>query len=114
MDYKYIPEGNIPPIEIPESIMDTIRLEILPWDLEKQLSNEFILSKDQLQFLLDNHTLLPFYRSCMNMESISQSLRTRFFWQEYLTWYKLKDTELSPEQVIRLETIDLSDISTNQ
>ena len=111
-DYKYIPEGNIPPIEIPQSIFETITLDLLPWDLEKQISNEFTLSKEQLQFLLDNHKLLPFYRSCMNMESISQTLRTRFFWQEYLTWYNIKDTELSPEQVIRLESIDLLDITS--
>ncbi len=109
-DYKYIPEGNIPPIDIPSDYYDSINIKLVPWKVEEQLLEKYDLSEEQAQFLLDNSDLLPFFESCMNMSLISHSLRSRFFWQEFLTWYNIKDSELSFEQTKRLFEINLKDI----
>lgn len=109
-DYKYMPEGNIPPIEIPESVYETIELKMLPWELEQHLQNEFDVTDEQLQFLLDNIELIDIFKNIMNIESISKSLRMRFFWQDYLSWFKIKDSDLSPEQLIRFQNLNISEI----
>ena len=110
-DYKYMPEGNIPTIDIPEDVFSTISLPTLPWYLEDHLKHSYDLLDEQLQFLLDNSELLHIFENVMNMEGVSQGSRTRFFWQEYLTWFKLKDTELEPNQLNRFLELKTTDIS---
>lgn len=109
-DYKYMSEGNIPTIDIPEDFFNSISLPVLPWEVETHLKSSYELLDEQLQFLLDNSELIPFFESVMNIEGVSQGLRTRFFWQEYLSWFKQKDTELLPDQAKRFVSIKTTDI----
>lgn len=101
-DYKYMPEGNIPPITIPLNHFNSIKLPTLPWDLEVTFTNKYSLTSEQLDFLLDNLEAQPVFELSAQMQNISSPIINRFFWQEYLTWFKIKDTELSPKQNERL------------
>ena len=47
----------------------------------------------------------------MHLIKVSVSFRSRFFWQEYLTWFKVQDSELNSDQILRLQSIDLAKIS---
>ena len=109
-DYKYIPEGNIPSIKIPESIFETIILNTLPWNVEQDLRYHYELNDEQLQFLLDNVELISIFKIIINLEPISKSLLGRFFWQDYLSWFKVEDTELTIEQVNRFQNLNISNV----
>jgi aspartyl-tRNA(Asn)/glutamyl-tRNA(Gln) amidotransferase subunit B len=110
-DYKYIPEGNIPPIEIPKEYYDSIEIEITPWELEKVLSNQYDLKEEQIQFILDNLDIYDVFKECMNLNHISKSVRERFFWLEFLSWYKLKDSKLNYDQIKRLFDLKINDLT---
>lgn len=109
-DYKYMSEGNLPPIEIPLSFYESIQLPQVPWELEKYLYKSYELTKEQLEFLLDSADILPIFHSIMNFSDLSKNTKKRFFWQEYLSWYNQKNQTLSLEQLKRFNTLNLNEI----
>lgn len=105
-DYKYMPEGNIPAIKIPQSYFKSLELTRLPWIIEEGLKREFSLDEEQLQFLLNNIDVLGLFKSSMAIQKVSETVRKRFFWQEFLSWYNVKDSDLSEDQIKRILKID--------
>ena len=110
-DYKYMPEGNLPPVTIPPSYYESIQLPQLPWELEKDLILSYELTYDQLDFLLDSANYIPIFEQVMNFSTITVNTKMRFFWQEYLTWVKQKEKSLTNEQLDRFSTLDLNKIN---
>lgn len=62
IDYKYIPEPNIPFIKLEKHFIDEVKIEDLPWEIEKKLQDQKINEEYIQQFLNDFEILKVFQK----------------------------------------------------
>ncbi|AAT27862.1 Asp-tRNA(Asn)/Glu-tRNA(Gln) amidotransferase subunit GatB [[Mycoplasma] mobile] len=113
IDYKYIPEPNIPFIRIPKDFIDKIKVENLPWNIEKKLLSQNISSEFVQQFLNDFQMLLVFESIIYpNREKLS-----KVFFSELISLANSKNVHIKDlkfnfsEFVIALKFLDNGEIS---
>lgn len=111
-DYQYMNEGNIPKIEIPDDLYLHIEIKKLPWELESSLKEKFSITNDQLGILLDNPFLLSIYEKIVVIpeNEVNNSLKERFFWQEYLSWYNTLNSPIEKDLQYNITKLDLNKI----
>ncbi|MFA8434027.1 MAG: Asp-tRNA(Asn)/Glu-tRNA(Gln) amidotransferase subunit GatB [Marinifilaceae bacterium] len=63
-DYRYFPEPDLPPLQIQQNEIDTLRKQLptSPWELEKQFAEEYQLKTNQAQWLVDSPETGTFFR----------------------------------------------------
>ncbi|MFW9928656.1 MAG: Asp-tRNA(Asn)/Glu-tRNA(Gln) amidotransferase subunit GatB [Candidatus Thorarchaeota archaeon] len=108
-DYRYMPEKDIPTIMIPNGYWENVQLPELPWELEKRLHKEYNLTNDQISILLDDQNLISIYEQYFEFFNDSISLMNKFFWNEFLQWYKVTQGD----ERKRLEKLDKNQLKKN-
>jgi len=104
-DYRYIPDPDLIPIEISESLIDNIKRDILsPIEYEKILKNKYNLKENYIQKLLQNPEFLEL---CIYvLKNIKKEDPNRV--AEILTnhvWRVIKDTNLEFHQIKNLQLV---------
>ena len=109
-DYKYMNESNIPIIELHEDFINAIKLPELPWTIEEKLLNKNKLTESQITILLDDLYLLHLYEQIDLLKGIKHAVKDRFFWQDYLSFYKDIDAHEDNDIMLRIKNISISNI----
>ncbi|OLS26416.1 MAG: Aspartyl/glutamyl-tRNA(Asn/Gln) amidotransferase subunit B [Candidatus Heimdallarchaeota archaeon LC_3] len=108
IDYMYIPEFDIPRIQLPNSFSQELVLPELPWEAEERISKLYELSNNEIQMLLDDKTLLNFYEKLISYFSQEKKIMSQIFWREFLEWYNSNNNEY----IGRLLNIPLIELKT--
>ncbi|AZZ65295.1 Asp-tRNA(Asn)/Glu-tRNA(Gln) amidotransferase subunit GatB [Metamycoplasma phocicerebrale] len=115
IDYKYFPDPNIPYIELPEEVIESIKIEELPYDKEKRYELNG-LNNVQISQLINNVHYANFLD---NLKTSNFKKTANIFFSEIVSFLnseqlELKGLELDNEQTSQLiEWIIKGDINKN-
>ncbi|MHA2102644.1 MAG: Asp-tRNA(Asn)/Glu-tRNA(Gln) amidotransferase subunit GatB [Candidatus Hodarchaeales archaeon] len=112
VDYMYMPEYDIPKIQISEKDFDEILIPELPWETEERLISSYNLTSDELGILLDDQLLRRKYENLIQNFQEEIEIVSKFFWRDFVRWYNAKEKEFK-EKIIKIEMRDL-EILINQ
>ena len=111
IDYMYLPELDIPKIQIHESFSSELTLPELPWETEARLRKFYTLSEDQIAFLCDDQKLLEEYENLYKTFRNNEYFISKFFWREYIRWYNSKN-DVYRKRIKNINISELKDLLT--
>jgi len=114
-DYRYFPEPDLPPLEISNELIEEIRLMVpeLPSEIRKRLSEDFKLSADQIDFLINNRELMDYYEKVSRDGSENSKKYYNWISIEIVKYLKDKKCKLSEFPIPPEEFKKLIDLEAN-
>ena len=113
-DYRYLPEPDLPPLEISDDLIKEIKEMIpeLPNQIRQTLRSQYLLNNDQTDFLISHRDLFDYYKiMCNNDFTNSQKY---FHWLTIDVIKYLKDSStkiinfpIKPEELRRLVNLEI-------
>ena len=113
-DYRYLPEPDLPPLEISDNLIKEIKKLIpeLPRQIRETLSSQYLLKNDQIDFLISHRDLLDYYKMMCN-DDLTNSLKY-FNWLTIDVVKHLKDSgtkiiefPIKPKELRRLVDLEV-------
>ena len=117
-DYRYIPEPDLPPVEIPAEIMESLKIEIpeLPADKRKRFVSEYSLNDDQASTLTADRYLAAYFEEANSeKEKATPQLIFNYLTSDLLSLVnsaglKITESKISPQHLASL--VDLAEAGT--
>ncbi|WP_083818483.1 Asp-tRNA(Asn)/Glu-tRNA(Gln) amidotransferase subunit GatB [Pyrolobus fumarii] len=121
-DYRYMPDPNLPPIPIPESLVEKIRAEMpeLPDQRLERMTRQYGIPAHIVRQMLVWKKLADFYEDVVKLYPENPSRTAAFLVNDMLGWLKESDlaelyTRVKPEHVAKLmRMLDEGKISLRQ
>ncbi len=117
-DYRYIPEPDLPPVEIPVETMESLKIEIpeLPADKRKRFVSEYSLNDDQASTLTADRYLAAYFEEANSeKEKATPQLIFNYLTSDLLSLVnsaglKITESKISPQHLASL--VDLAEAGT--
>ncbi len=121
-DYRYMPDPNLPPVPIPESLVESIRASMpeLPDQRLKRMIAQYGIPEHIVRQMLAWKKLADFYEDVVRLYPGNPSRTAAFLVNDMLGWLKESDlaelyTRVKPEHVAKLmRMLDEGKISLRQ
>jgi aspartyl-tRNA(Asn)/glutamyl-tRNA(Gln) amidotransferase subunit B len=121
-DYRYMPDPNLPPVEIPEGLVEKLRASLpeLPDARAKRLSSQYGIREDTAKVLVKRKILADFFEDAARLYRGDYRRMANYLVNDLLNWLKDEDlrglySKVKPEHLAKLmKLLDEGVISIRQ